>query len=161
MSAVAEAPPDLSKMTLEQVFEEYKKLPDWNRWPLPEVFYKTFDVKKPQPQTVQEITSFNSMNYIYFGEKAAETRGPAEGGVREIGQLDPLPVSVKRINEETGELEDYPPPPDPAEHIGRKTFEEFLMKFTKAQNADDKPQYLTTDSSNLPIKDNTTETQPE
>lgn len=172
MSTAVEAPPDVSKLSLEELFEEMKKLPDWNRFPMPEVFYEKFQVKKPQPQTVQESCSFNPYVYMHFGQTPVEVRGPVEGGVREIKELMSLPVEVKRINEETGELEDYPPP-DPM--IGKriedlatqspwamaaKWSSEFFQKL-KDQTADDRTQCLTTDSLNCPKEDNTKESQPE
>lgn len=100
MSAVAT--PDLATKSLEEVFEEFQKLPDWNRFPLPELYYSKFNIKKPQPQTVQESASFNPFVYMHFGEKPVETRGPVEGGVREIKEFLALPVEVKMVEDASG-----------------------------------------------------------
>ena len=101
MSTAVEAP-DLSKLSLDELFEEMKKLPDWNRFPLPEVFYEHFKVKKPQPQSVAEACSYNPFIYRIYGPKP-EIRGPAEGGVREIKDLMTLPVEVKVLTDENGD----------------------------------------------------------
>lgn len=98
MSAVV-TPAELGK-SLEEAFEEFKKLPDWNRYPMPEVFYEHFKVKKPQPQTVAEACAFNPMVYMHFSEKPTEIRGPVEGGVREIKDYLTLPVEVKMLTDE-------------------------------------------------------------
>ena len=88
--------------TVEEAFEQLKKLPDWERYPYPEVFYKHFDVKKPKPLTSSEIANFNPIQWMYFGAKPAETRGPAPGGVREIKDYQTLPVEVKMITDQSG-----------------------------------------------------------
>ena len=94
--------------TLEEAFEQFKKLPDWDRYPMPEVFYQHFQVKKPQPGSVMECISYQPPPYASEGNGKVEIRGPVEGGVREIKDLMTLPVEVKRLNEETNELEEYP-----------------------------------------------------
>lgn len=101
---------DYSKLSLEELFEEYKKVPDWDRFPLPEVFYEHFKVKKLQPATVDECASYFPPPHQSLGDGKPEVREPAPGGVREIKDLMALPVEVKRLNDETNELEDYPPP---------------------------------------------------
>ena len=32
----------------ESYLEQFMKLPDWNRYPMPETFYKTFNIEKPK-----------------------------------------------------------------------------------------------------------------
>ena len=176
MSAKAVAPIDVSKLSFEEVFEQYKKLPDWDRFPMPEVFYEKYNVKKPQPASIQESVSMNPFMMAIAGGPI-EKREPAPGGVREIKDYMTLPVEVKRLNEETGELEDMPPVE--AKPIGDmdalKQFQiesiqrqpqystkfdmESLKNLIKAQTAADTTQCSTTDSSSSPTKDNTTETQ--
>ena len=97
--------------TLEDLFAELKKIPDWDRYPYPEVFYTHFNVKKPKPGEVYEIAApHNPPPYLSLNEGGkTEIRGPAPGGVREIKEMQILPVEVKKVNEETGELEEYPP----------------------------------------------------
>lgn len=96
--------------TVEALFEEFKKLPDWDRYPMPEVFYQHFNVKKPQPATLTEVVNgYNPPPYQSLNVNGkVEIREPAEGGVREVKDFAHLPVEVKRLNEETNELEDYP-----------------------------------------------------
>lgn len=79
--------------SLDELFDELKKLPDWDRFPYPEVFYKHFNVKKPQPAAVDECAMYIPPRGFYEGP--GETRPPAEGGVREIKEYQTLPVEVK------------------------------------------------------------------
>lgn len=103
----------MASTTLQEAFEQFQKLPDWNRYPMPEVFYEHFKLKKLQPASINEVISYNPPPYESLNEHGkVEIRGPVEGGVRSIENLEPLPVVVKKTNEETGELEDYPPKMD-------------------------------------------------
>ena len=83
--------------TLEQLFDEFKKLPDWDRFPMPEIFYTHFGVKKPQPANVSELVNYCPPPAISLGK--TEIRKPMEGGVRQIEELPPLPVSVEVIQD--------------------------------------------------------------
>ncbi len=141
MSSKSPTPLDLTALTIDELLNEFQKLPDSARWPLPEAYYENYGLKKPQPQSVAEIASYNPMAYS-FGSKSIEIRGPAEGGVREINEFLTLPVDIKRLNEETGELEEYP------------------NAQIKDQTVCDKHQCLTIDLSNLPTEDNEKEIQP-
>jgi hypothetical protein len=99
----------MATATLEDAFEQFKKLPDWDRYPMPEVFYEHFKVKKLQPASINEVICYNPPPYESLNENGkVEIRGPVEGGVRTIENLAPLAVEVKKKNEETGELEEYP-----------------------------------------------------
>lgn len=79
---------------------------------MPDVFYKHFNVKKPQAASVQEIFSgYNPPPYQSLNKNGkVEIREPAPGGVREIQDFLQLPVDVKLLKEDTEELVDYPPP---------------------------------------------------
>jgi len=100
----------MASTPLQDAFEQFQKLPDWDRYPMPEVFYEHFKLKKLQPASINEVISYNPPPYQSLNEHGkVEIRGPVEGGVRTIENLEPLAVVVKKTNEETGELEDYPP----------------------------------------------------
>ena len=89
--------------TLEEAFEQFKQLPDWDRFPLPEVFYKHFNVKKPQPSySVAEAVAYRPPPHQSLNKNGkVEIRPPAEGGVREIKEFLTLPVEVKVLTDET------------------------------------------------------------
>ena len=111
--------------TLEELFEQFKQIPDWNLYPMPEVFYEHFKVKKPKPTEIYELPVYNPPPYQSLNENGkVEERGPEPGGVREIKELLTLPVEVKLLKDETGELVEYPPPPT-KEEVEKKQ-EDFL-----------------------------------
>jgi hypothetical protein len=94
--------------TLEELFEQFKQLPDWQNYPMPEVFYEHFKVKKPRPAEVQESLCYVTPPHHSLNKNGKiEERGPVEGGVREIKEFQQLPTEVKLLTEE-GELVDYP-----------------------------------------------------
>jgi hypothetical protein len=101
--------------TLEEAFEQFKQLPDWDKYPMPEVFYDYFKVPKPKTGlSVMESLTYTPPPSVSLNKHGrVEIRGPVEGGVREVPLLEAPPVEVKKVNEETGELEDFPPAPEP------------------------------------------------
>ena len=156
--------------TLEETFEEFRKLPDWDKYPMPEVFYEHFHLKKPKSDaSVMEMLTYQAPPSVSLNtDGKVEIRKPAEGGVREILLLEAPPVEVKRLNDETQELEEYPklePVKVPTwsmqqdseemKHIvdSYKQFTDQIVSDTKKGSV---PYWL-----NLPKEDNTTETQPE
>ena len=159
--------------TVDELFEQFKQLPDFERYPLPESFYKTYNLKKPQPASLTECILYSPPAYQSLNENGkVEVRGPAPGGVREIKDLQQLPVEVKRLNDETGELEEFPPvkPLAKAEDIDftfqgtlKTSLEPYLKKLQDVidQTADGKQLDLSQMKWNLPTADNKTETQPE
>ena len=97
--------------SVEELLEQFKQLPDWDRYPLPEAYYTTFNLKKPKAATLSELICYNPPPYESLNEGGkTELRGPVPGGVRQLPEAAPLPVEVKRLNEETQQLEDYPAP---------------------------------------------------
>lgn len=78
----------------ESYLEQFMKLPDWERYPMPETFYKTFNIKKPKPVEIGAYLRANmdSLMLSGFGSGQVEVRGPAEGGVRHVEQ-PPLQIS--------------------------------------------------------------------
>ena len=88
---------------LEQAFAEFKKVPDWNRFPLPEVVYKKFGVKKPEPADIGEITrNLNPFGYGSHYTLPLELRGPVEGGVRNVPAGPDVPVETTVITDMSG-----------------------------------------------------------
>lgn len=89
--------------TVEETFEQFKQLPDWDRFPLPEVFYEHFKVKKPQPPvSIMDSLAYTPPPYQSMNTNGKiEIRKPAEGGVREIKELQELPVEQTFIKDET------------------------------------------------------------
>lgn len=102
----------LEKLSLDELFEEFKQLPDWDKFPMPEVFYEHFHVKKPKPSVsiMDALVYTPPLSHSLNTNGKVELRDAAPGGVREIQTVAPPPVEVKKVNEETGELEDYPVP---------------------------------------------------
>jgi len=80
--------------TLEELFEELKKLPDWNRYPYPEVFYKHFNVPKPKPAELSEVLSYRAPPSL---PTEGETRVPNDTQLRPVGYQG-LPVQVSVPN---------------------------------------------------------------
>jgi len=72
----------------ESYLEQFKKLPDWQRYPMPETFYKTFGLEKPKALEINAYLRSNmeSLMESGFGSGQIETREPAEGGVRPVEQ---------------------------------------------------------------------------
>lgn len=148
--------------TVEEVFEQFKQLPDFDRYPMPEVFYQYFKVPKPKPTT----SLMDSLCYSPPPHQSLNTNGkvelrqPAQGGVREIKEFQSLPVEVKKVNEETGELEEFPPPMtwEQRNEDYLKTMKRFVVT---EKISSDTPQDSDQTTLNPPTEHNTKETQPE
>ena len=78
---------------LNRLYQEFKKLPDYQRYPMPEVYYSHFNEKKPKPAEIQEILNAPS-NSVYTPYESFEERGPLPGGVREVAQLPPMDITA-------------------------------------------------------------------
>lgn len=89
--------------TLEEAFEQFKQLPDWDRFPMPEVFYEHFKVKKPKPSlSIMDALAYSVPPHESLNKNGKiEIRPPAEGGVREIKEFLTLPVEQILIPDET------------------------------------------------------------
>lgn len=134
---------------VEQVLKEFQKLPDWNRFPLPEVLYEKFGIKKPQPASLVEVIGYQPPPSESLNPKIEE-RPPAPGGVREIKEFLQLPVEVKLLDDEGNEKPNVPEP--------RPVFsyETFISQISGDKKLDLKPAMLT-----LPTEGTKTESQPE
>lgn len=68
----------------ERFLTEWRKVPDWDRYPLPEIFYTKFGVPRPKVNSdlMPALTrQLNPPLHEFLGE---EVRDKAPGGVREI-----------------------------------------------------------------------------
>ena len=92
--------------SVEQAFLEFQKLPDWERYPMPEIIYQHFKIKKLQPASVNEVASYMPPPHEPLGDGKLELRGPVEGGVREIHYPEPLPVETLVIKDEEEKKEE-------------------------------------------------------
>ena len=78
---------------LNRLYQEFKKLPDYQRYPMPEVYYSHFNEKKPKPAEIQEILNAPNSS-VYTPYESFEERGPLPGGVREVPQLPPMDITA-------------------------------------------------------------------
>lgn len=81
----------MAEKTLEQLFEEFKKIPDWQNYPLPEVFYQKFQLPKPKPNSDLMSALYSQLSPPPHEGLGYEVREKAPGGVREI-QLPEIPL---------------------------------------------------------------------
>jgi hypothetical protein len=81
----------MASKTIDDVFAEFQQLPDWNRFPMPEVFYTHFGVKKPKPAEIGEYLNYTPPPAKY---EKPQLRLAMPGGVREVPTLEPLPVET-------------------------------------------------------------------
>lgn len=88
--------------TIEEVFEQFKQLPDWDKYPMPEVFYDHFKVRKPKPSNgIMDSLAYQPPLSLPLNNGKVEIRKPAEGGIREIKDLMVLPVEQTLIKDES------------------------------------------------------------
>ena len=80
---------------LTKMVEAFKALPDFNRFPLPEIFYTKYGMPRPKHDN-DDIKSAltNAVTGMSAGGIPFEERGPAEGGVREVKLPDPVITEV-------------------------------------------------------------------
>ena len=125
---------ETQSLSVEDLLAEFKKIPDWDRYPLPDCIYEKFNIKKPKPTLdVQATLIYQTPPHENLNKNGKiELRGPAEGGVREIKEFMELPVQVEVI------------PDEPID-----------------QNVSEKKLDSLEDSLTLPKEDNNSETQHE
>ena len=86
----------------DKAFNEFKKVPDWDRFPMPEIIYKKYGIRKPEPADIGELTrNSNLFGYGQHYTAPIELRGPVEGGVRDVPMGPDVPVETKVITDET------------------------------------------------------------
>ena len=84
--------------TIESLFEQFKQLPDWQRYPLPDAMYSKFNIKKLQPASVMECAVYTPPPHLPLGDGKLEVRKPVEGGVRPV-EFQELPVELQLTNQ--------------------------------------------------------------
>jgi hypothetical protein len=82
-------------LTDEQIYEQLKDLPDFDRLPLPKYFYEKFNIPPPKILTPMEAVklAFQVANTPGPFVKT-EYREPAPGGVRPLIEVEPVKVEV-------------------------------------------------------------------
>ena len=128
--------------TLEETFKQFQQLPDWNKYPMPEVFYEHFKVAKPKPtNSIVESLYYSPPPSVSLNKNGKiEIRPPAPGGLREIKEFQSLPVEVKLLDDETGELKEYPLPLSKEEQEKKQT--EFIEDLFTRTNKVEKVETL-------------------
>lgn len=111
MATLSERQPETTPIIpieVDKLFEEFKKIPGWERFPLPEVVYKAFNIPKPKLYDgLRDFLTDHENILLLPGDGPVETR-QADGLQREVGSL-PLPeieIEVKPFaitNETVGE----------------------------------------------------------
>ena len=81
----------MTERSVEELFNELKKLPDWDRYPYPEVFYKHFGVSKPKPASLMEALTYTPPPSELV---AGDTVVPKDTTLRPVGYQG-LPVNVE------------------------------------------------------------------
>ena len=83
---------------LKDLFQLFQKVPGWEKFPMPENFYKYFNVKKPKPDDSPAVMSKD----IFAGgeRREIEYRKAEPGGVREVILPEPLKVETEFIPDE-------------------------------------------------------------
>ena len=99
----------------DQLFEQFKKVPDWDKYPLPEFMYKKYGIRKPKPAEINEIVTYTAPPHESLNKDGKVDLLPLpEGGVREVPAAPEMPVEVKLLNDEGEEI---PMPPQPKPEI--------------------------------------------
>jgi hypothetical protein len=94
----------MATKTFEEAFEEFKKVPDWDRFPLPEFMYEKYGIKKPRTGDVMDIVTYTAPPHESLNKNGKVELLPlAEGGVRKIELGPELPVEVQVVQDETPE----------------------------------------------------------
>jgi hypothetical protein len=96
-----------NQKTVEFLVEQFKKLPDASRFPLPAVLYEKYGIEKPNHNNDDlNFAVGNAVARMSAGGVAVELRGPLPGGVREIQlpekletQIEIIPKDIQEDNE--------------------------------------------------------------
>lgn len=77
--------------TLEEFLAEFRKLPDWQNYPLPEICYTKYGLPRPKPNSDLQDALWAQLNPPPHEFLGIEKRDKAPGGVREV-QLPEVPL---------------------------------------------------------------------
>lgn len=123
--------------TFEAAFEEFKKLPDWDRFPLPEFMYEKYGIKKPRTGEIMDILTYSAPPHQSLNKNGkVEVLPLPEGGVRKIELGPELPTEVKVLDDEGKEIE----MPKPAETKPVET--KPLTPLSREASMTEMPDYL-------------------
>ena len=91
--------------TVDEIFDQFKKLPDFDRYPLPEVAYEHFKIPKPVVSgSIMESLTYRAPPSVSLNTHGKiEIRGPAEGGVRPIEFAPSVPVEQTLLKDQTSD----------------------------------------------------------
>lgn len=80
----------------EALYNELKNLPDFDKFPLPDNWYKKFNIPRPQPVSLQDFALSRAwLKHKYDPDITYEIRNePEPGGVRPIIEPEPIPVEI-------------------------------------------------------------------
>lgn len=123
--------------TLESLMEEFMKLPDWKRFPLPESLYTKFNLPKPQAVSINEYLQNHDPAVCFAPGETEETRPPAEGGVRIMPASTPLELTVETETEHPPEIQIMMV--DSKESIEPKSLESISRSESSLHFSDDVP----------------------
>ena len=99
------------KPEVEKFLAEFRKLPDWEHYPLPEICYTKYGVPRPKVNNDLQTALMAQLTPPPSQFLGMETREKAPGGVREI-QLPELPeVIIEPVKEKTDD--EHPPETQP------------------------------------------------
>lgn len=86
----------MATLTDEQIYEQLKDLPDFDRLPLPKYFYDKFKIPPPEILTPMQAIKLQVKTLNAPGPLIkTEVREPAPGGVRVMPESEPLQIEVK------------------------------------------------------------------
>ena len=93
---------------IETIIDQFKKLPDWERFPVPEVLFKKYGLPVPHPTDDLMAALSNCENPPPATYLPPEKREVAPGGVREVALLDKVEVEVKTLEDTPATEADAP-----------------------------------------------------
>lgn len=84
-------------LTDEEIYNQLKDLPDFDRLPLPKYFYEKFNIPPPKILSLMEALHLQSKTFNAPGALVkTEYRDPAPGGVRPLIEVEPVKIEVKQ-----------------------------------------------------------------
>jgi hypothetical protein len=80
----------------DELYNALKDLPDFDRLPLPESWYKKYNLRRPEPVDFKTFAMERRwLAHKYDSDLTFEIRKePAPGGVRPILESEPIPVEI-------------------------------------------------------------------
>ena len=86
----------MATLTDEEIYNQLKDLPDFDRLPLPKYFYEKFNIPPPKILSIREALLLAAQTANAPGALVkTEVREPAPGGVRPILEVEPVKLEVK------------------------------------------------------------------